>query len=323
MDIGYYNYYNDESRYSKLSSDSPRFIAQKYKEEKNSLKHIDKDPHQRKKLAVREFGVHKGSGTDDISSNYKTNLEVKRYLFKKYFGTDEIAYEKKWENPELYTMLENDYNAICFGTIANPKLNSIETDEDDDSQDEAIEKEKQKRKIDFQIKDVLADKEIALSDSDAFVISFNPYSYDIDIKSEFDKETENKIKVALNFSDVSKELFNYAFDNAYSLEPEAVDKMKAYHDIFNYTGYELGDLELKDGAFYTTDNKENILDVLKNNLEKDNTIDEAEAESTYDEISDILGGISKKGYNNTADLNLNLIYSKSSGFTIAGAAYSV
>ena len=62
-------------------------------------------------------------------------------------------------------------------------------------------------------------------------------------------------------------------DNCNSVQVSKNKKLKyhAYHSVKEYTGFELGDLKEKDGAYYTDDNV-NVLELVNKGIDKSDRV---------------------------------------------------
>lgn len=323
MDIGYFSYNNDEqpfflaypnNSYKKLKDDE----LQRKNVQNNNIEPYSED----NKSAVRRLNKHLASTAQKIRSQLFSEKDIKSFLINHYFNQDTLPKNAKTADPERFAMYENDLCIICYDSIANPNPNDPRLYFDEDDWQDYEEEIKIEKKAQITEKMASLIKDIELDENDAVLLSFDPYTYLADIKSELNSTTIRELKSAINSEGNSKELFFFAYQNSPKLNSASINKMRAYHSIFNFSGFKLGDLVQKNGDFYTNSG-ENIIDVIKRNIEENNLIPEDFQEDVLDNLKDSLEDIAKKGYKNTPDLNLNMIYSKKDGFILTGASYSV
>ena len=249
-EIGYYNYYNNTSRYT------PDAVIDRYQQmvdryNSDELHSNNENPYSDENLALRKLDEQLAPMAENVRSKCKTIDEVRHYLGLKYFGQEEFAFTKKWKEPEKYAMYENDLNAICYGTVGganrqDPRLNF--TNKDWDTY-EAEQKASKQKIISNQMNNLLENNGITVNDQ--LLISFNPYSYTASIEGSSDLNMLSKITELLNSGSNSRELMYYTMQTSGNIDADALTKFRAYQNIKQYTGYDLSKLDLKNGEFYT------------------------------------------------------------------------
>lgn len=323
MDIGYFSYNNEEQPFFlAYPNNSYKKLQDGELQEKNTQNNNIEPYSDENKSAIRRLNKHLASTAQKIRSQLFNEKDIKRFLINQYFNQDTLPKNAKNADPKRFAMYENDLSAICYDSIANPNLNDPRLSFDEDDWEEYEEEIKRKKKAQITEKMASLIKDIKLDENDTVLLSFDPYTYLADIKSELDSNTIRELKSAINSEGNSKELFFFAYQNSPTLNSASINKMRAYHSIFNFSGFKLSDLVQKNGSFYTTSG-ENIIDVIKRNIEENNLIPKDFQEDVLDNLKDSLENIAKKGYKNTPDLNLNMVYSKKDGFILTGTSYSV
>ena len=301
-EIGYYNYYNNTSRYT------PDAVIDRYQQmvdryNSDELHSNNENPYSDENLALRKLDEQLAPMAENVRSKCKTIDEVRHYLGLKYFGQEEFAFTKKWKEPEKYAMYENDLNAICYGTVGganrqDPRLNF--TNKDWDTY-EAEQKASKQKIISNQMNNLLENNGITVNDQ--LLISFNPYSYTASIEGSSDLSMLSKITELLNSGSNSRELMYYTMQTSGNIDADALTKFRAYQNIKQYTGYDL----------YTPEGQK-ITDILKDKLDKNNSIAVEFKGAAYQYTKDLLDKIAEHGWNGTPDLELKIGFSIKDGF---------
>ena len=291
-EIGYYNYYNNTSRYT------PDAIIDRYQQmvdryNSDELHSNNENPYSDENLALRKLDEQLAPMAENVRSKCKTIDEVRHYLGLKYFGQEEFAFTKKWKEPEKYAMYENDLNAICYGTVGganrqDPRLNF--TNKDWDTY-EAEQKASKQKIISNQMNNLLENNGITVNDLSML----------------------SKITELLNSGSNSRELMYYTMQTSGNIDADALTKFRAYQNIKQYTGYDLSKLDLKNGEFYTPEGQK-ITDILKDKLDKNNSIAVEFKGAAYQYTKDLLDKIAEHGWNGTPDLELKIGFSIKDGF---------
>lgn len=317
VEMGYYNYYNNEHRMS-VSTPHDRYqeMVDRYNANSDSIHHSNEDPYSEKNLAIREFEEQLAVVAADNRSKCATVHDVYAYLGKKYFGKDATTYMDRLNADDATrAMYDNELNATLYGTYHNSNLNDprIKWTQEDWETEAANSKNSNQKIISSQMNNLLSKYGANIENGETLLISFNPYEYSAQVTGINDIEKLNAINKLLNSGKNAKELFYYTFQNSGSLDSEAITKYRAYQNILDLTGENLSELTLDDGKFYTSDGKD-ILKLAFDGIEKDNLIpmDFKAVAKQYTE--GLLNEVAKKGFNSMPDLNLTIGYSKEYGF---------
>ena len=317
VEMGYYNYYNTEYSMS-VSAPQDRYkeMIAKYNENANSLHSMNEDPYNDKKIASREFEEKLAVVAADNRTKCATVHDVYELLGKKYFGEGENSYTDRLNADDATrAMYDNELNATLYGTYQNSNLDDprIKWNSEDWETQLLKDKESNQRIISAQMKNLLDKKGISVEDGDTLLISFDPYEYLISIEGLRNTNNLSKVNEILKEGENAKELFNYTLQNSGSVNQEALTKYKAYQNIKNLTGENLGELTLRNGNFYTEEGR-NILSLVKQGIDKDTLIPQDFKNVAYDYSKRLLKEVAEKGFNSMPDLELTIGYSKEYGF---------
>ena len=318
-EIGYYNYYNDPHRYSPDTvQDRYQQSVDRWNSDELKSKSEDYNPYSELNLSRRALDEKLADWASSVRKQCKTQSEVHNYLSKKYFGTDDFAYTKRWDEPEKYAMFQNDYNAICFGTIGSGNLNDPRLNYTADDWDtyEAKQTNAKHESISLNMKNFLANNGIELSENDNLLISFNPYSLMSNVAGLEDSNLQTQIASLLNNKSNAKNLMYYAMNLSSNIDDEALNKFRAYQQVKEFTGLDLSSLILKDGEYYTFDGQ-SLYDLLKDGVENSSVGLEFKG-TAYDYAKSLVDRVAEKGWNSIPDLNISIGYSKNDGFYLVG-----
>ena len=212
-------------------------------------------------------------------------------------------------------MYYNELNATLYGTYQNSDLNDPRINWQEEDWEIQLSKEKaaNQKIISNQMNNLLTQSGILLDFDEKLVISFDPYSYCTSVEGLNNSENLSKVNKFLRENENAKELFYYTLQNSENLNKEAIIKYNAYQNIKNLTGEDLSELTLKDGIFYT-DKKRNILSLVEEGIDKDNSIPQDFKKVAYNYIKGLLKEVAKRDYNSMPDLVLSIGYSKDQGF---------
>lgn len=318
-EIGYYNYYNNVHRYSpETVQDRYQQMVDNWNSDDLKSKSENNNPYSDLNLSRRTLDEKLVDWASSLRSQCKTEVEVHQYLSKKYFGTDDFAYTKKWDEPEKYAMFKNDYNAVCFGTIGcgdlnDPRLNY--TSEDWDTY-EANQIKAKHDSISLNMSNLLKNNGISLSDNDNLLITFNQYDFNATVSGIDDINLLSQIANLINNKDNSKNLMYYAMNSSSGIDNEVVNKFRAYQQVKEFTGLDLSQLNLKDGEYYTSDGQ-SLYDLLKDGIENSSVGIEFKG-AAFDYAKSLIDRVASKGWNSINDLNISIGYNNRNGFFTVG-----
>lgn len=317
--IGYYNYYNNPHRYS------PTEVVDRYQEmvdraTGDEIYANNEDPYSDKNKALRNLDEELASTAASIRSRCRTQQEVHVYLSKKYFGTSDFAYTKKWTDPERYAMFENEYNAVCYGTIGGGNFNDPRLSEKVQfktyEEQKMDEKAANQRIISNQISSFLQNHGIRIEEKQSFHLSINPYSYFVQASGDMSEVLLQKIKELLESNNDSRDIFYWGLKNGAKYSEESLTKWRAYQNVKRYSGLELPQLQLIDGKFYTEDGKD-AWELVKEGIRTDNSIATEFKGAANDYVRGLMDVIADKGWDNIPDIQMDIMYSGKNGLYVA------
>lgn len=317
--IGYYNYYNNPHRYS------PTEVVDRYQEmvdraTGDEIYVNNEDPYSDKNKALRNLDEELASTAASIRSRCRTQQEVHVYLSKKYFGTSDFAYTKKWTDPERYAMFENEYNAVCYGTIGGGNFNDPRLSEKVQfktyEEQKMDEKAANQRIISNQISSFLQNHGIRIEENQSFHLSINPYSYFVQASGDMSEVLLQKIKELLESNNDSRDIFYWGLKNGAKYSEESLTKWRAYQNVKRYSGLELPQLQLIDGKFYTEDGKD-AWELVKEGIRKDSSIATEFKGAANDYVRGLMDVIADKGWDNIPDIQMDIMYSGKNGLYVA------
>ena len=317
--IGYYNYYNNPHRYS------PTEVVDRYQEmvdraTGDEIYVNNEDPYSDKNKALRNLDEELASTAASIRSRCRTQQEVHVYLSQKYFGTSDFAYTKKWTDPERYAMFENEYNAVCYGTIGGGNFNDPRLSEKVQfktyEEQKMDEKAANQRIISNQISSFLQNHGIHIEENQSFHLSINPYSYFVQASGDMSEVLLQKIKELLESNNDSRDIFYWGLKNGAKYSEESLTKWRAYQNVKRYSGLELPQLQLIDGKFYTEDGKD-VWELVKEGIRKDSSIATEFKGAANDYVRGLMDVIADKGWDNIPDIQMDIMYSGKNGLYVA------
>lgn len=95
--------------------------------------------------------------------------------------------------------------------------------------------------------------------------------------------------------------------NSVQLTKDGKMKYRAYHNVLDYTGLKLNQLEAKGNTFYTKDNKD-LKELISKAIDDDPIIPK-DTKKEYKQLQfNYLSKIAKLGWNNIVDMPLKILY---------------
>lgn len=318
--IGYYNYYGNTSRYSPAEPiDRYQQMVDRYNG--TELHSSNDDPYSEENLATRSLDEQLTDMAASVRAKCSTEQAVHSYLSRKYFGTDDFAYTKQWDDPATYAMYEDDYNAVCFGTIGSgnfkdPRLHYTAKKA---SEEDAENKKASQKIISHQFANLLEANGISLDGNDILQISTDPYSYQTTVSGQVKNEFRDKLNDLLNTKSNSLQLFLWGIGSSTSgsVNKDSLTKWRAYQNVKQYTGLSLSGLAIKNGLF-VTDSGADLMDQVCQGIWNDNSLNPIYRGAAAGYVSDLLKTVAAKGWNTMPDIKMQVAYSKNYGFYFPG-----
>ena len=217
-------------------------------------------------------------------------------------------------------MFENEYNAVCYGTISggnfnDPRLSGkvyLKTYEEQKTDEKAA----NQRIISNQINLFLQNHGVCIEENQSFHISINPYSYIVQASGDMSEALLQKIKELLESNNDSRDIFYWGLNNGAKYSEESLTKWRAYQNVKKYSGLELQQLQLVDGKFYT-ENGEDAWELIKEGISKDSSIAPEFKGAAYDYVQGLMDVVADKGWDNIPDIQMDIMYSGKNGLYVA------
>ncbi|PEA56602.1 DUF4885 domain-containing protein [Bacillus pseudomycoides] len=122
------------------------------------------------------------------------------------------------------------------------------------------EKAFQREQVNRQIQDLFTQKNIDTPDDENLTFSVDPNNFQVTVKGSKNIQLLQQIEKVLNDKNNGKELFSHIFQSSdfksEQMKPEAIHKYGLISTLRSGTGYNLRDLERKDGKFLTPDGQD-------------------------------------------------------------------
>ena len=217
-------------------------------------------------------------------------------------------------------MFENEYNAVCYGTIGGGNFNDPRLSEKVQfktyEEQKMDEKAANQRIISNQISSFLQNHGIRIEENQSFHLSINPYSYFVQASGDMSEVLLQKIKELLESNNDSRDIFYWGLKNGAKYSEESLTKWRAYQNVKRYSGLELPQLQLIDGKFYTEDGKD-AWELVKEGIRKDSSIATEFKGAANDYVRGLMDVIADKGWDNIPDIQMDIMYSGKNGLYVA------
>ncbi|HDX9577266.1 TPA: DUF4885 family protein [Bacillus pseudomycoides] len=173
------------------------------------------------------------------------------------------------------------------------------------------EKAFQREQVNRQIQDLFTQKNIDIPDDENLTFNVDPNNFQVTVKGSKNIQLLQQIEKVLNDKNNGKELFSHIFQSSdfesEQMKPEAIRKYGLISTLRSGTGYNLHDLERKDGKFLTPDGQdvfELYLNRMRQNPYERNYVSLAASVygSRYHELAE-------NGFDAMSDLILSINYS--------------
>ncbi|ENQ3077360.1 DUF4885 family protein [Bacillus cereus] len=173
------------------------------------------------------------------------------------------------------------------------------------------EKAFQREQVNRQIQNLFIQKNIDIPDDENLTFSVDPNNFQVTVKGSKNIQLLQQIEKVLNDKNNGEELFSHIFQSSdfksEQMKPEAIRKYGLISILRSGTGYNLHDLERKDGKFLTPDGQdvfELYLNRMRQNPYERNYVSLAASVygSRYDKLAE-------NGFDAMPDLILSINYS--------------
>lgn len=250
-----------------------------------------------------------------LVENAKRQNDPEMYIQQKYFDPACSWYVSDLTDIERGVGYRNEISVLKKGTTDGLdfrdsffRINNITWPYEEDM---CSEMSFNRQMINAQISNIFKNNGIEIGEEEEYSLTVDPYSYYITVDCA-DESKKQKMELALNVGDNGVHLWRHINNSATRdhVKSEQVNKLsyskyRAYHDIYNYTGYKLDELKEADGTYYTedgTDIKEIIKKMVRKNADVPYGFKEGVIEMLYDRIAEI----SRYGWNHIPDMFLTI-----------------
>ncbi len=247
----------------------------------------------------------------------KTEGEIYAYIFDKYYNKNSPRYIQGLSKEERNACFSNELN-LTFGRSASNCLDPVvRGDLIPESIHIARRNQYNRNQINMQIADLFAENEITVPKDVKLRFTIEPKEYKLTVNGMEDEELKYKIEKVLNTDENAKNLFyhmvNIQDDNAGQFSEKKLSKYYLNKTIKEETGYDLDELTLKDGVFYTKDGI-NIYALLMKQMETKEMPRDVKSSIHYyyrEQLNEVA-----KYYNITEDLVLSIDYQNGSLYDV-------
>ncbi|RBQ30791.1 hypothetical protein CRU92_10635 [Arcobacter sp. FW59] len=231
-----------------------------------------------------------------------------------YYAKDMNRIEREIAYNQELSQLEGRYQSFHYDDYSIKNMKAVNHDVD-----VAQEKAYYRDKVNNQFQQLLDKYGIEMPKDKNISFTIDPYDYKVNVSGIEDKSLASLLEDVLNTADNSKELFSHIYkstnDNNSQITLEKNEKSRIFHEIKEKTGYDLRDLENKDGKFLTPDGTD-ILEPYKQAIIKSKDIPEEYKGLVYESYAKKLNEVAKKGFENVPDMFLSIDYKNGSFYDI-------
>ena len=312
---GYYNYYNDPSRYH---TDKP-LTAWYDKEADTDSIHSNNDNNRDSELAAecRKLEATYSGIAESNRCKYSTKREVINGVYQKYFNSSMYDGYSREEKSAMY---ENEVEMTLYGEIStaanDPHLKGkVEVNKGTKAgyNDEMV---------NTQFNNVLLKAGINFSvlSNYNFSLSIDAYSYQVTVSGLNDEELSRQVEAALSTGNNAKQFMSYLFrkeKEAGCFSKEQEQKYYLVNEFKNITGEDLREYKQTEDGFIRSDGK-NAIDVYKDALRTTKEVPAQYKGAAFDYFQSMLEKASTYDFSSTKDLVLSTNYESG----VLGAAQS-
>lgn len=167
-----------------------------------------------------------------------------------------------------------------------------------------------RQKVNEQLHSLFSKNGVTLPNDTNLTFTIDPNNFKLVVSGSKDEDFINQLESLLNTDNNSRELFFHIMksrsDDSTQFTPKKLDKFHLINQIKTVTGYDLKNLEIKNGKFIT-ENGTNIFDIYKEKLLKNPyTASDAKVAASY--YGSQLYELAKNGFDSIPDLVLSISY---------------
>ncbi|OCL87470.1 hypothetical protein AAX26_00555 [Aliarcobacter thereius] len=253
----------------------------------------------------------------------KSFSNPENHISDKYYNKNSPYYKRDLSNVErdagyrheIQYLKHNKLGSISFLDTNIKNMNSVSG-----IIYEAESKVYYRDRINSQFQELLNRYDIDIPKDTNISFTIDPYDFKVSVSGIDDNNLKTLLEDVLNTADNSKNLFTHIIQSDYEYKNTQInrsneDKYQIFHEIKNKTGYDLRDLENKDGKFFTEDGTD-IIELYKEEIMKSNDIPEEYKGLIFEHNVKKLNDLALKGFDNIPDMNLTIDYKNGSFYDV-------
>ncbi|MCY8758739.1 DUF4885 domain-containing protein [Bacillus haynesii] len=246
----------------------------------------------------------------------KTKPDPLGYIKDKYKNSNSPYFRNDLSAAERQAAYDNETEWLFKGKAQNYNMQDAAFRNVTFNGEVETENEKiyQRSQVNKQLQALLDQYHIAIPADTALTFTISPIDYQVKVSGTDDEQLIHQIEHILQSGENSKQLFLHIMKSLSSdsaqYSKEAQQKYQTVREIYEVTGYHLKDLKVVDGR-YVTPNGRDLLDVYKEELEKD-PVQKKTAHFAIAHYGAELNRLAEAGYHSVPDFILSIDYSNGS-----------
>ncbi|TLT08764.1 DUF4885 domain-containing protein [Aliarcobacter thereius] len=265
-----------------------------------------------------------------LKEHYKTMNEQNKkfsdpmqHMWDKYNNPQYKYYIKELNTIEREIAYDTETNYFFRGYLSNASSKDYLVKDMNAVYDSIFQAESKvyyRDRINNQFQELLNRYDIDIPKDTNINFTIDPYDFKVNVSGIDDNNLKTLLEDALNTADNSKNLYIHIIQSNYEYKNTQINrsneaKYQIFHEIKDKTGYDLRDLENKDGKFFTQDGVD-IIELYKEGVIKSNDIPEQYKGLMFEHNVKILNDLALKGFDNVPDMNLSIDYKNGSFYDI-------
>ncbi|ENQ3081215.1 DUF4885 family protein [Bacillus cereus] len=252
------------------------------------------------------------------SEIHKENIlyaNPEEHIYNKYRSQYSKEFRHDLSSEEREASLRSEINMLRNGKVGFYSMRDDSLFRNSDPIDGRVEnyKEKafQREQVNRQIKNLFIQKNVDIPDDENLTFSVDPNNFQVTVKGSKNIQLLEQIEKVLNDKNNGEELFSHIFQSSdfesEQMKPEAIRKYGLISTLRSGTGYNLHDLERKDGKFLTPDGQD-VFELYLNRMRQN------PYERNYVSLAASVYGsryhkLAENGFDAMSDLILSINYS--------------
>ncbi len=251
----------------------------------------------------------------------KSFMVPSSHISDKYYREDSPYYIHGLTKEERQAAYENEVSCLIYGVehsslfYTDPALRSVDKSSLYGDVDVAQRKAFDRQKVNEQFQSLLDKSNISIPKDTKLTFTIDPNDYKVTVKGMDDPSLTKLLE------DNAQELFHHIILSEASdmsstqFSKEKNEKFSLIGTIRNETGYNLRDLELKNGKFVTPDGAD-LFELYKQKVRADKSIPDFAKALVIDGTAESLSKLEKGGFNALPDLILSIDYENGSFYDV-------